>query len=304
MSDNRNHQTWHNIEGRDKTRDMFDRGFAKLYKFTMWVMLVLTFIGAVYFTTAYIQNKATIKQMEGMWEMFGCLAVVKLLSVGIQYLVERRWQKAENYAPGQAKLPRESKRSLNQTLTYMAGKPMLLVWDIIWPIFIFSMVIGFSGDAAHAKAAARSIVYMFVILIVGHIFFVIYYKFRSYRRKLLKYTRKYMNVGDEVAFCEALDQNLREKMLYRSRRFAMSQDYLMGYTRMDGFFEPAAIPIAAVTAAEFSIRRNYGKVTRDTGMLTCMLSNGNKIVFCTSQGSQIEEVKRVLNYYGFAYQIR
>lgn len=193
---------------------------------------------------------------------------------------------------------------IDETLTDMIGRPMLIVWDIMWACMMLSFELAFGVGTGHYGAAAPTVIGMGGMLMAGHITFTMYYNHRSYCKKMLSETKKYLNIANEEAFCEALEQNLRNKMNYRFKKFVISQDYMMGYTERDTFFDPVAIPICTIASAEWYEVRVTGRAARTLGMLACKLNNGKTVVFCTSQGKDRMKVRTALEQCQIAYTCR
>ena len=152
-----------------------------------------------------------------MWELIIIALIMGAVFIGIKRWIDRQWEKAAKYDPaqGRAELPDISGRTLDETLTYMSCRPGLLVWDILWGCAMVSMSFAFWGETARYQAIMRAILWMGGLLVGGHIIFTIYYHHHSYRKKMIKATGKFLNIGNEEMYCEALEQNLMEKMIYR-----------------------------------------------------------------------------------------
>lgn len=192
-------------------------------------------------------------------------------------------------------------RTLGATLSYMRAKVMLIVWDTIWGMILVCLPVAYLGRSDFALVL-RILCITAGCLLAGHAGFLLYYDRHSYHKKLVRITKKYLDIGNESLFLAALEQNLREKMVFRSRQFVLSADYILGYADSDLVFRPAAIPVCTIAGAEFHLRHVEGRRARDQGILTCSLRNGKKISFCTSFGPGIAEVLRALDEAGFVYQ--
>lgn len=269
----------------------------------MWGMILAFVAMAIYLTVCSMEDSSYISRAKNVW-----VAAIFAIIFGVAFMLMLRfagnqWKKAAEYDPvqGRLKLPDASRRSLDETLTYMTGRPGLLVWDILWGCAMFSMAMAFISDTAHYGAAARLVLVTGGCLIVGHIIFTIYYNNHSYRTRMINTTRRYLNITNEEVYCDALEKNLVEKMVYRSMRFVVSEDFIIGYTNRDTSFEPVAIPICTITSAEYRLEQRNVKPRGTQGILSCRLNNGNTVVFCTSQGPEVEKVPKVLNYCKIPY---
>lgn len=210
----------------------------------------------------------------------------------------RRINKTEN----QSGIPSEpQERTLQATLSYMRAKVILIVWDTVWGIILVCLPIAYLGSSDFSLAL-RTLCITAGSLLAGHLAFTLYYDRYSYQKKLVRITKKYLDIGNEALYLEALEQNLQEKMIFRSRQFVLSADYILGYADSDLVFRPAAIPICTITEAEFHLRHVEGRKARSQGILTCSLRNGRRISFYTSFGPGITEVLQALDAAGFVYE--
>lgn len=228
-----------------------------------------------------------------------------LATAGLIWFIERRAkkkrEKAENYDPSQAKaeLPDVPMRSLDATLSYMRGRVMVVIWDLMCGIFWIPFAFVYIGETKYYDAMVRNNLCMGAILVGGHIIFTIYYNFHSYRKRMIKYTKRYIDIENPETYCEVVEQNFKEQMIYRSKMFVLSRDYVLGLTGFDSIFHPAAIPICMIASARFYQEHISGRRGRDIGILSCTLKNGAQVVFYTSVNEEIIRVRRVLDYYRF-----
>lgn len=281
-----------------------------LYKITdmmgiilLWIVIIVCVVMAIYYTVCAFEDESYVRSAKFFWGFSAYGIVFAIAFMAMTHWANTRWKKAAAYDPvqGKMKLPPAASRSLDETLTYMTGRPGLLVWDILWGCFMFSMPLGFMGDTAHYEAVVWFVLMTGGFLIIGHIFFTIYYNHRSYRDRMINVTKRYINITNEQLYAQALEQNLIEKMVYRSMQFVVSEDYILGYTNGELTFQPAAIPICTIASAEYRLENRNTKPRGTYGILTCRLNNGNTIVFCTGKGPSVEKVPRVLSYCRIPY---
>lgn len=296
-------------EGKQKCGKSIQKMDKWYYRISMLLILIFAaiFLGmAVYYSVKALQGQEDWKKAQDSFSVFfavaASVAAVKCLDLFLTY----RQKKYERFSPEmmQKKLPPEDKRTLHEVLAFLSGKVMLLLWDILYTILVMAPVM----VAAFLQASVVSWEWIFRPLIVfgificGHALCRIYYKKRSFRKKLLVATKMYIPILDDTLFCDRLEQSLKTTMRFYSRQLVVTDEFLLGYTRDDQFFEPAAIPREEILEAEFYLMRWAGHVRVTKGILACKLKNGFIVEFYTTRNEGITMVQKALDYCKVPYR--
>ncbi|MGN0350812.1 MAG: hypothetical protein ACI4ES_04100 [Roseburia sp.] len=175
----------------------------------------------------------------------------------------------------------------------------IFVWDMAWGlllvIFIFLEIFCGGNMYGYVFIAVEA-----TILVVGHCVIRSVSKRAKYSKKIIKYTEETCGlIHNKEQFVQWLDAEVRDRILYQSSQFTLTENCVIGRLVSDVYCYPVAIPKDMIKEMSFSFSvsiNRYGN-RNPIGILTCFLQNG-KLVKLHLGGSQYAyKVLKVLKKY-------
>lgn len=289
-----------------KFTQKMDKWYYRICLFVIITMAVVFFGMAVYYGVRALQGQEDWLRAKNSFSVSlataGSLVIVK----GVDLFLNYQQKKNEKFTPEimQKKLPPEEKRTLNLVLAYLSGRVLLVLWDIFYIIFVGGLMLTMTviqGFPVSWEQICRLLIAV-GIFACGHFLCLCYYKKRSFRKKLLITTKMHISIADDKLFCERLEESLKKSMRFYSNQLVVTDEFLLGYSRNDQFFEPAAIPREEIVAAEFYLLRWSGNVRVTKGVLACKLRNGFIVELYTARNNSITRVLHALDYCKVPYR--
>ena len=166
--------------------------------------------------------------------------------------------------------------TLEKVLHKMPSQNALIVWDTLWGCFTVILVLEkiFLGGNVFVYVI---IGVLSAILIVGHLVIKNICKNAKYSKKVIKYTKLACGkITNEQEFIKQLDDDVKNRILYQSKYFVLTENWMIGGIS-DIYFNPVAIPRALIKEVSFSFTTSIRNNLPPIGTFSCYLYNG-KIV--------------------------
>lgn len=288
----------------NRSLDKSNRIFTVIEALLLCLMAILVIFCVVYYGIRVGAYGDSPENFFNSISMLGVVCGSIAFAVIIMNLIEYVQKKSVLVSPELGRVDGRKEYSLKNALSIMKPKVAVIVWDVLVGLILFSMVFAqlISEEIFNPEAWVRNSIVLSVMLPAGHFLFGLLYRNRSYHKKMLKTTKKYLDIGSDDMFCHRVDQSLRNSLLFCSKQFCFTTDYLMGYADTDVNYQIAAIPTGEIEAMQYFVRReNNGRVTIEKGILACRLKNGKVIHFYLGMGKMLSPTLNALNYYRINY---
>lgn len=218
--------------------------------------------------------------------------------------VMRAVQKRDyQFDPGNMVLPEKGTVTLETALHAMAIKMGVIYWDTTFGLFLGILLLMMFCLGGNIPLILLICLILAVLLVGGHFFWSWRWNKRSFAGKMLNNTKKLIPIEDPFEYAAAVERSLTEGVLYYEKDMILTGDFIIGLLETDLRFVPVAVPRAEIAQLAFFCRRpvmnRYRKF--DMGILDCRLYSGQSIELLIGQGSRMERVLRVLDYYGIAW---
>lgn len=205
----------------------------------------------------------------------------------------------------QKKWPSPSKRTIKRVLTYMSKKTGLFTWDIISICLFISFVLAFLLPGAYELQKAMVLgLKLILFLLAIRIIFMLYYHLRSYKKSMLKHYDFYGGQVEHSRLLENLENSLKERMLYYSPQWIITEDFFLSWCKSSYFFDPIAIPFNEILSLKYEVRKNVmnsGTVIYDH-VIICQLKSCQFVDLYIGNQLKSEVILKILNYFHIPFQ--
>ena len=193
--------------------------------------------------------------------------------------------------------------TLEKVLHKMPSNNALIVWDTLWGFFTVMFVF--------AKIFLGGNVFVYVIigdlaaiLIVGHLIIKNVCKNAKYSKKVIKYTKSACGkITNEQEFVKQLDDDVKNRILYQSKYFVLTDNWMIGGIS-DIYFNPVAIPRAFVKEISFSFTTSVSNNNRaPIGTLICILLNGKVVKLLIGDSKYASKTFKILQMNNIAVSV-
>lgn len=198
-------------------------------------------------------------------------------------------------------------KDLDQVLHFMSGKKGIVVWDSIWGTFLgfFLLLLACAPLFPKMKVGVVLMIalVLLAILAAGHIIGFFIWKKRSFIPKFLKHNKGIVETVNEQYYLELLNQDVREALLYYSKTWILTRNYMIGNADTDIAFVPVAIPrehIKKIVFFERKIMERHRKYSQ--GILKCLLYAGKEVEYVIGQRAEPKRVLEVLERYEIPFE--
>ena len=111
----------------------------------------------------------------------------------------------------------------------------------------------------------------------------------KYEKRVLKYTKPYLDILDEKAFLTSVDESIQRGVLGFTGLWMLTDEYIIGLLS-DIEFQVAAIPRELVTYCSFFDHRRIVSDNISVGVLQCHLKSGQSVDMEIGRGSVCNQV--------------
>lgn len=194
-------------------------------------------------------------------------------------------------------------KDLDTALHCMSKKNGVVVGDVLWcgPAFLFSCCLFIQGG--NKILIFECLLFSVVMLLVGHFIGTKLWKAHHYEKRLIKYTRRYLDIADEKAYIVSADQSIQRGILGYAGLWLLTDEFVFGRLS-DIWFEVVAIPRDEVEQFTFFYRKRISERTIPTGILRCHLQNGKYIDFVAERGRACEQVLKILSMEKIYFEVK
>ena len=179
----------------------------------------------------------------------------------------------------------------------MSQKNGVVIWDTIWacPVFFMTSVLIFLRGG-NIPLILGSIAFSLVMLFGGHYVGTRIWRRHKFEKRLLKYTKQYLNIVDEQAYLESVDESIKRGVLGFSGLWMLTDEFVLGRLS-DIEFQVVAIPRKLMTYCTFFYNKRIVSNNIPVGVLQCHLKSGQNVDMEIGRGEVCEQVLRLLNIY-------
>ncbi len=193
-------------------------------------------------------------------------------------------------------------KDLNAALHALSQKNGVVIWDTLWtfPVFFFTFgLLFFQGG--NTPLILGIIVFSLVMLFGGHYVGTRIWNRHKYEKRLLKYTKQYLDIVDEQAYLKSIDESIQRGVLGFSGLWLLTDEYVVGRLS-DIAFQVVAIPRQQLTYCTFFFLKRMVSDSIPVGVLQCHLKGGVDVDMEIGRGDVCNQVLRMLNTYKIPWE--
>lgn len=219
-----------------------------------------------------------------------------------EYLDRKRGKFTTEMKP--ERWPSPNKRIVKNTLTYMSQKTGIFVWDVVIVCIIMSLAIMVLctedydiGENIFALAGTG-----FFCMGV-RVIFVLYYHFRDFTKSMLNNYDTYGGYLDHGILLERLEESLKNRLLFYSPQWIITEDFFMAWIKSSQFYSPIAISLQEMRQLRYEVRRDtYRGRVIFYNVIVCQLKSGKSVDLYIGDKWKVEGVINVLNYFRIPFE--
>lgn len=287
-----------------KALHKFERAVRKTLYGLLHIMTFLCLIGTVYFGILAASGKNTGGRFASFLTVFLALAASDALASLFIWSLKKALKKQLEFDPASMTLPPKGSVTLDNALRQMTLHTGLIWWDGVFGILLAIMAlltVFVGGDLFRCLLACLILA---ALLTVGHFFFTWRWKKRSFTKKLLKYTGKYIRISGPEEFAAALEESLKKGVLYYAPELVLTDEFIIGNAGTQLGVETVAIPRVGITDFIYYCKRpvasSYHKY--DMGVLKCRMYGGQSVEFQIGQALRMLRIPKMLSYYQIPFK--
>lgn len=184
--------------------------------------------------------------------------------------------------------------TLNTALHMISQKSGVVIWDTLWSVvaIFFALCLFIKGSNKPLILGIVSV--SLVMLFVGHYIGIKLWKRHHFEKRILKYTKQYLDIEDESAYIESVDRSVQRGVLCYAGLCILTDEYMIGRLS-DISFEAAAIPRDFIVHYEFYYYKKISSKAVPVGVLQCLLLNGKRVKFEIGRGEVCGNVLKRLS---------
>lgn len=168
-------------------------------------------------------------------------------------------------------------------------------WDIIWGtvfIILFSGFITIDRRYIILFSAAISA----ITAAAGHMLFYLIWKKRSYTKRMLRNTAKYLSVGNPLDYEASVKESLKRQIYVYEDELLVTEDYIIGNAEPNFRYIPVAVPREKITELLFSRQSvPWGRYSIYAGILSCRTDESRVVDLIIGKSSKANEILGILN---------
>lgn len=288
--------------------DSLDRvGSRILYRIVIALYVLFTcgiLVGTVYYGVRASQGNGDPEQLAVCGAMLLVLAAIPLCGKLVNQFFKYLGQKNNAFDPHTMALPEQGTVTLEGALHRMSTQTGAIVWDTILGCIAFSLLFTLALGIGNRPLVLLVCGCLMILILVGHTVFHLYWKKRSYTKKLLRNTAGAIALEHPEAYAKAVEESLKRGVLSYEKELILTDEYILGNAEWDIYFTPVAIPRSQITEFVFFYRRMVvgGRASRTLGILRCN-ANGKKLAdLVLGQQQKAERIKRILRHYQLSWR--
>lgn len=273
--------------------------------FVIFYVLLTVFVLAatIYYGVYEIQGKGHTEQFAIYFTFLLVLAAIPACSKLIDLFIKQFFKKDDAYDPHKAELPAPGTVTLEDALHRMSTQTGVIVWDVLWGCVLFSLFCLLALDMGDWLRIMLICVCVAAIMAVGHLFFRLLWKKRSFIKRMLRNTAKCMPIACPSDYVKGVEESLKRNVLSYEKEFIMTDEYILGCAEQDTSFIPVALPREQIDEFVFFYRRTVnGRYSRTVGILSCRAGKKKLADLVLGQGPKVNKVLRILKYYDISWR--
>ncbi len=227
----------------------------------------------------------------------------KGIDVLVTYIKKKQGQLTTEMRP--EKWPSPQKRTLKNTLTYMSKKIGILVWDIIVICILVALLLTGLCDEAFAFWNNITACIGLICFWLGiRMLFVLYYYLRNYTKSMLKSYDSYGGYLDHGVLLNRLEDSLKNRLLFYSSQWIITEDFLLAWSKSYQFFCPVAISFKEMRFLRYEIQENIfnSGQTLYNNVIVCQLKSGHSVNLFVGDNWSSNTILSILNHFQIPFE--
>lgn len=263
---------------------------------TFWLL-----VEAIYFGVGAIQGNGTEKQFTDCCVVLLILAAIPVCCRLVDWFIKGFFKKDNAYEPHLAKQP--ASLTLEDALHKLSTQTAVIVWDVTWGCVLFSLLCLLAFNMGNRLRIMLLCVCMTIIILAGHALFHFIWKKRSFTKRMLCNTSKYILIDRPSDYANAVEESLKRNLLSYEKEFILTDEYILGCTQQGVILTPAAIKREDIEELVFFYQRIVnGRYSRTVGILSCRTSGKKPVDLVLGLQPKVNKVLKILKYHHISWR--